>query len=320
MNLQAVSALLAAALTVITCYAAGALLIARLGVSLKRAENFPLAFVLGAACVHLATFAIFAMKIAYKPVFLVLSAGVIAAAAVTHRDTRGERARETHADTNFSWRDNLPAFGYAAIFAIFTALYFVNAWAPEWSSDGSGYHLGLIARYLRAHGFERVSTNMYAGLGEGAEMLFAFAFAFGRHSAAALVHFSFAISLALAMIAYGLRIGKWWVGAGAALLVYVSPVVGKDASSAYVDVAAAAIAFSVFYWLEIWDGSSESTNKGAKGAANWTSHAPRSTAMGGRNDRALIAVGLLADVREVRAQEHPSGQQQPPPGAIAQGQ
>jgi hypothetical protein len=301
-NLQAVSALLAAALTGATCYAAGALLIARLGVSLRRAERFPLAFVLGAACVHLAMFAIFAMKIAYKPVFLVLSGGLIAAAAVAHRNSVHNRARQaragesigvarkTNAETDFSWRNNLPAFGYAAIFAIFTVLYFVNAWAPEWSSDGSGYHLGLIARYLRAHGFERVTTNMYAGLGEGAEMLYALAFAFGRNSAAALVHFSFAIALALAMLAYGLRIGKWWVGAGAALLVYVSPVVGKDASSAYVDLAAAAIAFSVFYWLEIWDDGAGAGG----GQEEWTFHTPHSTTTGGRNNRALIPVGLLA--------------------------
>jgi len=268
MKWPAVAALLAAALTVATCYAAGTLLLARLGASLRRLEKFPLAFVLGAACVHLGAFAIFALKIAYKPVFLVLAGGVIAAAVMAHRRAQKTGSQNVAAGTGFSWRENLPAFGYAAIFVIFTALYFVIAWAPEWSSDGSGYHLGLIARYLRAHGFEPVTTNMYSGLGEGAEMLYALAFAFGRHSAAALVHFSFAIVLVLAMVAYGLRIGKWWVGAGAALLVYVSPVVGKDASSAYIDLAVAAVAFSVFYWLEIWDES--------------------------RNDRLLIAIGLLA--------------------------
>jgi hypothetical protein len=294
-NLQAASALLAAALTVITCYAAGVLLIARLGIPLRRPESFPLAFILGAACVHLTMFAIFAMKIAYKPVFLVFCAVVIGA-AVAHRLARGNRAREISGGIAFSWRENLPAFGYAALFAIFTALYFINAWAPEWSSDGSGYHLGLIARYLRAHGFERVTTNMYAGLGEGAEMLYALAFAFGRHSAAALVHFSFAVALALAMLAYGMRLGKWWVGAGAALLVYASPVVGKDGTSAYVDVAAAAIAFSVFYWLEIWDESAHGGGLSVEGAdqVGWTFHTPHTTTMGGRNDRALIAVGLLA--------------------------
>ncbi len=277
MTLHALTVLAAAAMVVCTCYAAGTLLIARLGPSLRRAERFPLAFVLGAACVHLAMFALFALKIAYKPALLALAFGTMAAAVIDRRrasivDRRFasivDRRRIEVEPKKFSWADNLPAAGYAVIFAIFTVLYFVNAWAPEASSDGSGYHLELVARYLRAHGFERITTNMYAGLGQGAEMLYALAFAFGRHSAASLVHFSFAIALVLAMLAYGLRIGRWWVGAGAALLVYLSPVVGRDATTAYVDVVPAAIAFSIFYWLEIWDES--------------------------RNDRLLIAVGLLA--------------------------
>jgi hypothetical protein len=269
MKLQALVPLLGAALTVTTCYAAGSLLIARLGAALRRYEKLPLAFVLGASVVHLAMFALFALKIAYKPVFLVFAGGVMAAAAVSHFQRRGARATETDAaQDTFSWKENLPAFGYAAIFVVFTVLYFVNAWAPEASADGPAYHLGLIARYLRAHGFEKVVTNMYAGLGEGAELLYALAFAFGRHSAGALVHLSFAIGLALAMVAYGMRLGKWWVGAGAALLVYLSPVVGRDATTAYIDVVAAAVVFSVVYWVEIWEESG--------------------------NDRLLIAVGLLA--------------------------
>jgi hypothetical protein len=39
----------------------------------------------------------------------------------------------------------------------------------------------------------------------------------------------------------------------AALFVFAAPVVGIDGISAYVDVAAACIAFGVFYLLEIWD-------------------------------------------------------------------
>src|ERR1700691_4787159 len=73
MKWAAIPPLLGAALTVWTCYAAGALLLARLRVTLRRAEQFPLAFVLGAACVHLALFAIFALKIAYKPVLLIFA-------------------------------------------------------------------------------------------------------------------------------------------------------------------------------------------------------------------------------------------------------
>jgi hypothetical protein len=76
------------------------------------------------------------------------------------------------------------------------------------------------------------------------------------------------ISLALAMFAYGRRLGRPWVGAVGALLMYTSPVVGMDGSSAYIDVGVAAIAFVLFYWLEIWDET--------------------------RNPRLLIPIGLLA--------------------------
>ncbi len=261
MKWAAIPPLLGAALTMWTCYAAGALLLARLRVTLRRAEHFPLAFVLGAAGVHLALFAIFAMKIAYKPVLLIFAIAVIAASLLSRNRVRTDR------DAPFPISENLPAIGYAILFAVFTGLYFFIAWAPETSADGSGYHLGLIARYLRAHGFVAITTTMYAGLGQGAELLYALAFAFGRHSAAALVHLSFAIALAMAMLAYGFRIGKWWVGAGAALLVYLSPVVGKDASAAYIDVVPAAIVFAVFYFLELWEES--------------------------KNNRLLIPIGLL---------------------------
>ena len=33
----------------------------------------------------------------------------------------------------------------------------------------------------------------------------------------------------------------------------LSPIVGEDGSSAYIDVGVAAIVFAVFYWIEIWD-------------------------------------------------------------------
>jgi hypothetical protein len=149
------------------------------------------------------------------------------------------------------WRprgDSFPALPrslkilFGVLFGAFTILYLCHAWAPEMSPDGSGYHLGLLARYLREHGFERLTTNMYAGLSAGIEMLFVPAFVIGRHSAAALVHFAMTFSLALAMFAYGRRLGKPWVGAVGALLMYASPVVGLDGTSAYIDVGVAAIA------------------------------------------------------------------------------
>jgi len=256
----ALAALLGAALTAAACYAAGAMLIDRLGIDLRRFERVPLAFTLGAACLHLAIFAILALQIAYWPVLTALLLCVIGSAVgMGSWALRGEPGEPFSLNLK---RVCIPSFG------IFTLLYFLHAWAPEISPDGSGYHLGYVVRELRAHGFERITTDMYATLSQGIEMLFVPAFAIGRHSAAALVHLAFLAALALAMVAYGRRIGKPWVGAAGALLTYASPVVGIDGSSAYNDVAVAAVAFSAFYWLEIWDES--------------------------RDRMALIPIGLLA--------------------------
>lgn len=258
--LQALSALLGAAVTVAACYTVGLFIVRWCGVVLKRQELFPLAFLAGASCVHLLMFSLFALKIAYKPVVIFVMAALIAA-GIWKRIWRPRR-------------DFFPALPrslrvlFGVIFGAFTMLYFFHAWAPEMSPDGSGYHLGLLARYLREHGFERVTTNMYAALSAGIEMLFAPAFVVGRHSAAALVHFAMMVALALAMFAYGRRLGTPWAGAVGALLMYASPVVGLDGSSAYIDVGVAAIAFVLFYWLEIWDET--------------------------RNPRLLVPIGLLA--------------------------
>ncbi len=259
--IQALAALFGAALTVAACYSAGALLVDALKVKLRRSERPPLAFILGAACLHLAVFAILVLRIAYWPVLAGLLAGVVGAAA-----WNGSLAFKGEPEEPLS--KGLKQLSYV-LFGAFSLLYFFHALAPEMSPDGSGYHLGLVARELRAHGFERITTNMYAALGAGVEMLYVPAVAIGRYSAAALVHFSFAVALALAMLAYGRRLGKPWVGAAGALLTYASPVVGIDGTSAYNDVAVAAIVFAVFYWLQIWDDS-------------------------GSNDRMLVAVGLLA--------------------------
>jgi hypothetical protein len=258
--IQALAALLGAALTVAACYSAGALLVDGLGVKLRRSERLPLAFLLGAACLHLAVFAVLALRIAYWPVLAGLVGGVVAVAA-----WRGALSLQGEAEEPLG--RSLKQLSYV-LFGAFSLPYFFHALAPEASPDGSGYHLGLVARYLRAHGFERITTNMYAALSAGVEMLYVPAFAIGRYSAGALVHFAFAVALALAMLAYGRRLGRPWVGAAGALLTFASPVVGIDGTSAYNDVAVAAIVFGVFYWLQIWDEH--------------------------RADRILVAVGLLA--------------------------
>jgi hypothetical protein len=124
--------------------------------------------------------------------------------------------------------------------------------APEHSPDGMAYHLTVAARYYRLHGFVPWTDNMYANLSHGMELLFMFAYAFGRHSAAALVHWTFLIVLPLAMISYARRFGFTVPGVFAAILVFTSPVVGRDGTIAYNDVALAATIFGMFYLLEVW--------------------------------------------------------------------
>jgi hypothetical protein len=263
--IQSLAAILGAALTSGACYAAGVLLIDKLGVKLHRAERAPLAFILGAACLHLAVFAILALHLAYWPVFVALLVGAIATAPLRSRlGNAGAEPRPLGSGTQISKTLRIVCI---VLFGAFTVLYFFHALAPESSPDGSTYHLGFVARYLRARGFVRVE-DMYAAFSGGVEMVFTPAFAIGKHSAAALTHFAFLIALALAVFAYGQRLGKPWAGAAAAFLVYASPVVGIDGTSAYIDVAVAAVAFAVFHWLEIWDEL--------------------------RDDRLLIPAGLLA--------------------------
>ena len=135
---------------------------------------------------------------------------------------------------------------------LYFLLYFFNSMAPEISYDGSRYHLGLVSRYLREHGFQRITDNLYASLSQGIEMLYVYAFAFGRHSAAAMLHFAFLLALVVLMLSYASRAGFPLAGAVGALLVFASPIVGVDGTSAYNDVATAAIAFALFYLLQRW--------------------------------------------------------------------
>jgi hypothetical protein len=243
---ESIEALLSAAFTVATCWGAGILLIERTGARLSRIEKHALAFVTGASLIHLFVFAMFAIHAAYKPVWLIAFAAVIALGARRSRFVAMVEAKSAPVP-----RAIRILFG--AIFAVFSVWYLASAWAPETSADGSSYHLEMVVRYLRAHAFFPITSNMYAGLGQGIELLYAPAFAFGHHSAAALVHFAFLIALVAAIFAYGRRIGHPVAGGAAALLVYLSPVVARDGTTAYIDVAVAAIVFAVFYWLEIWD-------------------------------------------------------------------
>ena len=253
-----VAILFGAAFTVAVMWALGKLLFRFLRIHLHSTEHDLLAAVTGGAMLSLSVFLLCAFNAARTPAFLVLG---IAALALNMRFGAAHAGR-------------LPAlpplwkFLFAAPFAFYAILYLSNSLAPEISPDGVAYHLGLVYRYFREHGFHRLTTNMYANLPLGLEMLFLFAFAFGRHSAAATVHCCCLLALPLLMLSYARRIGRPRTGVCAAMIVYLSPVVGIDGVSAYNDVALGTTAFALFCLLEIWRDEND--------------------------DRLLIPIGLLA--------------------------
>jgi hypothetical protein len=210
-------------------------------------ERVVLSFGVGAAGLSAVVFGLCALGMARTPWLVGAALVVLGAAASVGRTGRSEAV-------NRRWM-----WFAGAIAAPFIALYLANAAAPEISPDGSGYHLGLVRRYLNHGGFYRITTNMMANLTQGCEMLFLVAYSVGRHSAAALVHFLFLLALPAALIAYGRRFGLQTAGAIAALLVFVAPVAGIAGTSAYVDVALAFSGFATFYFLEIWNERREDT-------------------------------------------------------------
>jgi len=241
--LKVLSILFGASFTVTTALALGYLLLHRLRLTLSREEAAPLAFVSGSAVLSLATF--FVCLAHQARWFVFLSLGVLAI-VWAWKEARSSPPRKSLPALPKVWN----ALFWLVIGAFFL-LYFFNALAPETSPDGSGYHLGNVARLWQRHGFVWDYRSMYSYLSQGMEMLFLVAFSFGRHSAAALVHFAFQFTLPWLIAAYGRRFGFPLVGLFAAAIVYVSPVVGKAGVSAYNDLAVAAAIFAVFYLLEL---------------------------------------------------------------------
>lgn len=212
-------------LTLFSTFALGTLLLRRLGLTLDPLEDWLFRFFTGSALWSLTVFALASVGLIYKATFYVL--GVLAM-VVLYR-YRLPRVR-------ISWH-------WSAIpYAVFGVFYLGHALAPEMSPDGMSYHLGLVARYAREHGFRPFSTNMYAYLSQGLEMLFLSAFTVGRHSAAALVHFCYLLALPPLLAVHAGRTGFL-----AGLFVFLLPVTGIDGISAYNDVALAVVAFAVFH-------------------------------------------------------------------------
>jgi len=239
------SILFGALFTVSLAIALGSLLISRLKIELCRLEAQLFALLAGSGILSFLVMSLCMIHGARRGIFQWGGATVIAL-AVWKGHGRPKR-RELPA-VPLTW-----IAGFAAVFLAFGVYYLVNALAPEVSPDGSGYHLGNVARMWRNHGFVWDYHSMYAYLSQGMEMLFLVAFTFGKHSAAALVHLVFLLALPLLLVCWGRRFGFWKAGFFAATTMIVSPVVARDGAAAYNDLAIVTLIFAVFYLLQVWD-------------------------------------------------------------------
>jgi len=240
---QLAAILFATGFTLLVIQMAGGLVLGLLRLKLTRLEERFLAFILGSAALSLVVFLLTAAGQAHRGTLL--SAGLLIIALALRR-RRHRPPASTDPPLPREWQ-----LIFLICYCSFAVLYVSNALLPEFSADGTGYHVADAARYLREHRFVRI--NSFVGsYPQGVEMLFLFALGFGRNSAASMTHLLFLLFAPIGILAYGRRIGSPQAGIVAALLFFLSPIVGINGVSAYVDVALAAAVIAVFLLLEIW--------------------------------------------------------------------
>ena len=243
--IRVIPILFGALFTAATAWSLGMLLFRRLSLVFYAWEERLLAFVAGSACLSGIMFVLCATRLVFRGILLAFGLAIIGYGVYSGAlRFKGKM---------FPPIPKLWLGVFVVAFAAFTYFGFFSALAPEHSTDGMAYHLGEVLKYRQAHGFVRITTDIYSNLSQGVELLYLFAFDFGRHSAASVLHFTFLLVLAFLILSYGRRIGRPGVGVAAALFTYTCPIVLLDASIAYVDVALAAVLFALFYLLQIWD-------------------------------------------------------------------
>src|ERR1700761_8614411 len=120
--------LLGAGVTDAAAFACGLLALRALRIELRRVERYVLAFLLGSAVLSMLVLLLAAVHEARKGVFIVLAAAAVALAYHTRQGPGRESAMPLP-----RW---LVALALAATLP-FAVRYFVFAWAPEVSPDGS---------------------------------------------------------------------------------------------------------------------------------------------------------------------------------------
>ena len=217
-----------------------------LGGQLTAAEGWLFSYALGSALLSSVTFGLCAVGWLYDASIVAVSLAVVAGWMWW-----GRRKWPAHLSVQGRqrWLVRLlllvPALAYGT-------LYIVHTLAPETRSDAMGYHLGLVYRYYRDHGFSPITTNIYAQISQGAEMLYLFAYGVGRESAAKIVHFSFLVATGGAIFCLARRFNAPLAGVFAAVMLFTCPVVIPDATSAYNDCALAFALLMTFYALAVW--------------------------------------------------------------------
>ncbi len=258
--------------------ALGRLMLARLGGSVTRLplthlEFWYFSFLTGSAALSLLVFLLTAAHLAFTGVFVLTGVAMIALASLASARSRRPLQHSPTFAIPWLWL----VFG-GVLAAPFIELYLGHALGPEYSYDGTTYHLGFVARYLREHHLPAITENFYANFPQGLEMLYLFAFSIGQHSAAAMTQLLFWFAAALGVAGYGARIGRPQAGIGAAVLMFLAPVAGWDASTAYVDAGQASVCFGLFYALEIWRVAEPENGEKPEP----------------RNDHLLVIAGILA--------------------------
>lgn len=229
--------------TGLVTYTTGRLILSRMRCPLNRAEQVFFSFMIGAASLSTAVFALSVLHLAYTGVFLAVGIALIGLAV---------RFTEAQAPCETSPLPNSCRIALALTLVSFGSWYAIAALLPEVSPDGATYHMGFVSEYYQAHRLIPITTSIYASFPGAVEMLFLFAFSIGKHSAASLVHLSFLFCLVAGLIGFGVRFGYPYGATLASILVFASPVAAKDATVAYVDVATAASVFAAVYAAMLW--------------------------------------------------------------------
>ena len=124
------------------------------------------------------------------------------------------------------------------------------AMAPAFAKDALVYHLAVPKAFLQAGGLVNLPNNIYSFFPQQIEMLYLFALALGSDSLAQLTGLGVVFLLLFALWQYSKqKVGKSY--AWLPPLIFIStPTFFSVASSAYVDLQAAAYVFLAFYAWE----------------------------------------------------------------------